>query len=76
MDSVILTSTQESSLLALTDLIDNSFSLLWRSSRDGNDAETFHRLSDGQGKILTVIRNTNSFIFGGFTSVSWSYEDE
>ena len=72
MDSLILSLYQKSSLLALIGLKDNVFSLLWRGTRDGFDSETFHRLCDGQGKTLTVIMNTNGFIFGGFTSVPWS----
>ena len=74
MDSLILSSDQETFLLALTDLEDKTFSLLWRGSRDGFDLETFNRLCYGQGKTLFVVKNTESYIFGGFTSVPWSYE--
>jgi len=56
----------------LTGLETKSFSLLWRGSRDGFDAEAFHRLCDGQANTVTVIKNTNGFIFGGFTSIPWS----
>jgi len=43
-----------------------------RGSRDGFDAKTFHRLCDGNNSMLTVIKNTNGFIFGGYTSIPWS----
>jgi len=56
----------------LTGLEDNSFSLLWRGSRDGFNAAEFHRLCDGQASTLTIIKNTEGFIFGGFTSIPWS----
>ena len=72
MDSLILSSAEKHSLTALTGLNENSFSLLWRGSRDGFEPETFHRLCDGQGKTLTIIKNNKGFIFGGFTSVPWS----
>ena len=73
MDSLILSPHQETSLLALTGLKEaRTFSLLWRGSKDGFDHKTFHRLCDGQGKTLLVIKNTNGYIFGGFTSVPWS----
>jgi len=55
----------------LTGFEDKSFSLLWRGSRDGFDGATFHRLCDGKSNTVTVIKNTNGFIFGGFTSVPW-----
>jgi len=45
---------------------------LWRGSRDGFDAATFHRLCDGKANTVTVIKNTNGFIFGGFTAILWS----
>ena len=72
MDTSILSLAQESSLLALTGLEDKTFSLLWRGSRDGFEVKTFHQLCDDKGKTLTIIKNTEGFIFGGFTSVAWS----
>ncbi len=76
IDSSILSSAQKPTLIALTGLKAHSFSLLWRGSRDGFEASTFHRLCDGKGKTLTVIKNTDGFIFGGFTSVPWSTPTE
>jgi len=67
-----LSAAQEISLLELTGFETKSFSLLWRGSRDGFDAETFHRLCNGKANTVTVIKNTNGFIFGGFTSIPWS----
>jgi hypothetical protein len=72
MDSSILSAAQEISFLSLTGFEKNSFSLLWRGSRDGFDAAEFHRLCDGKSNTVTVIKNTNGFIFGGFTSIPWS----
>ena len=76
MDSLILSTAQKHSLIALTGLKDKTFSLLWRGTRDGFEAKTFNRLCDGQGKTLLVIKNTEGWIFGGFTSVTWSSPSE
>jgi len=72
MDSAIVSIAQEISFLALTGFENKTFSLLWRGSRDGFDVAAFHRLCDGQANTVTVIKNTNGFIFGGFTSIPWS----
>ena len=46
--------------------------LLWRGSRNGFGAGTFHRLCDGTAKTLTVIKSTTGYIFGAYTSVAWA----
>jgi hypothetical protein len=56
----------------MIDFGSNSFSLLWRGSRDGFSAEEFHRRCDGKSNTLTVIKSTTGYIVGGFTSISWS----
>jgi hypothetical protein len=50
------------------------FSLLWRGSRDGFEAQEFHRRCDGRANTLTVILDTKGNIFGGFTPVEWESE--
>jgi hypothetical protein len=47
------------------------FTLLWRGSRDGFLARSFHRRCDGHANTLTVILDTKANIFGGFTPVEW-----
>jgi hypothetical protein len=49
----------------------NQISLLWRGSRDGFEAQEFHRRCDGHANTLTVILDTKGNIFGGFTPVEW-----
>ncbi len=49
---------------------------MWRGSRDGFDDTAFHRLCNGKANTVTVIKNTNGFIFGGFTSIPWSSSDD
>jgi hypothetical protein len=47
------------------------FSLLWRGSRDGFEAQEFHRRCYGHANTLTVILDTKGNVFGGFTPVEW-----
>ena len=43
----------------------------WRASVDGWAASKFHSRCDGKGPTVTIIR-VGKYIFGGYTSVSWS----
>jgi len=45
--------------------------LLFRASRDGWDASGFHRLCDGKGATVTVMKGIDGYIFGGYTDVAW-----
>ncbi|XP_062610572.1 interferon-induced protein 44-like [Saccostrea cucullata] len=48
------------------------FRLLYKISRDGCSATTFHQKCDGQGPTVTVLYNTNNTIYGGYLSQSWN----
>ena len=48
------------------------FRLLYKISRDGCSAPTFHQKCDGQGPTVTVLYNTNNTIYGGYLSQSWN----
>ncbi|XP_078341221.1 interferon-induced protein 44-like [Crassostrea virginica] len=48
------------------------FRLLYKISRDGCSAQTFHQKCDGQGPTVTILYNTNNTIFGGYFSESWN----
>ena len=48
------------------------FRLLYKVSRDGCSAPTFHQKCDGQGPTVTVLYNTNNTIYGGYLSQSWN----
>ncbi|XP_078309380.1 interferon-induced protein 44-like [Crassostrea virginica] len=48
------------------------FRLLYKISRDGCSAPTFHQKCDGQGPTVTVLYNTNKTIYGGYLSQSWN----
>ncbi|XP_078309425.1 uncharacterized protein LOC144617855 [Crassostrea virginica] len=47
------------------------FRLLYKISRDGCSARTFHQKCDDQGPTVTVLYNTNNTIYGGYLSQSW-----
>lgn len=47
------------------------FRLLYKISRDGCSAPTFHQKCDGQGATITVLYNTNNTIYGSYLSQSW-----
>ena len=44
--------------------------LLFRASRDGFAAQTFHSKCDNKGPTVTIVKSGNN-LFGGFTEVSW-----
>ena len=44
------------------------FRLLYKISRDGCSAPTFHHKCDDQGPTVTVLYNKNDTIFGGYLS--------
>ena len=46
--------------------------LLYKSTKDGDSASTFHSKCDYQGNTLSLIRNTKCFRCGGFTTQSWN----
>jgi len=45
--------------------------LLYRASRDGWGASDFHRMCDGKGATVTVVKSSGGYIFGGYTDVTW-----
>jgi hypothetical protein len=51
--------------------------LLYRGSRDGFQARSFHGRCDGHAKTITMIQSTNDSIFGGYTPLAWTsaFED-
>jgi hypothetical protein len=51
---------------------DKKFQLLYRGSRDGFGAATFHSRCDGHANTVTLISSANHCIFGGYTPVAWS----
>jgi hypothetical protein len=52
--------------------VNKTFRLLYRGSRDGFEARTFHSLCNGHKNTVSLILSTNGFIFGGYTPVAWN----
>ena len=50
----------------------DKWTLLYRGSRDGIDANGFHSKCDGHSSTLTIVKvKRTEFIFGGYTDVPW-----
>ena len=72
IDSQIVNSDKmKSDLVNLCNLRGKQFKLLYRASRDGFAAASFHAKCDNQPNTLTVIRTTRGYIFGAFAAVAW-----
>ena len=71
-ESEILTNEEHRSLLNswLHPAQQGKWRLLFRASRDGFAAATFHSKCDNKGPTVTIVKSGNN-IFGGYTEVSW-----
>ena len=50
--------------------------LLYRGSRDGMSANSFHNRCNNKGPTISLFKNENGYIFGGYASIDWtSYGD-
>ena len=47
------------------------FKLLYRGSKDGFSAYTFHQKCDNKGPTVVIIKSNYGKVFGGFTDVAW-----
>ena len=45
--------------------------LLYRASEHGYTGESFHEYCDDKGPTLVIIKSTEGWIFGGYTTQSW-----
>jgi len=52
------------------------FRLLFRSSRDGASAASFHASCDGQGPTVTLVKSSGGYVFGGYAGVAWSSDNQ
>ncbi|KAL9954724.1 hypothetical protein ACROYT_G042297 [Oculina patagonica] len=70
-ESEILTNEEHRSVLkSWLPRQDGKWRLLFRASRDGFAAATFHSKCDNKGPTVTIVKSGNN-IFGGFTEVPW-----
>ncbi|CAH3194605.1 unnamed protein product [Porites evermanni] len=69
-DSKILTRELDMILSGMLPYKTGDWRLLYRASRDGFEAESFHLKCDYKGPTVTVVK-TGNFVFGGFTEAAW-----
>ena len=50
--------------------------LIYRGSVDGFKAATFHEKCDIKGPTLSILRTTDGYRFGGFTTLDWNQSDK
>ena len=51
---------------------DYKWKLIYRSSEHRNATKSFHKYCDDKGPTLIVIKSSGGWIFGGYTTKSWS----
>jgi len=71
-DSTILTAKHTPGLMRLFNGKVPKMKLLYSGKRHGMSAGDFHRLCDGKGPTLTVVRSSIGHILGGWAEQSWS----
>ena len=54
---------------------DYKWNLLYRASEHGYTAESFHKCCDNKGPTLVIIKSPKGWIFGGYTTQSWKYNN-
>ena len=80
IDSKILTKAEEFEFIEKAyknndELLKNKIfkpKLLYRASKDGDSASTFHNKCDNIKGTLTLVKTKKGFIFGGFTNETWN----
>ena len=72
VESVILTNEEHRRVLKgwLPEGLAGEWHLLFRASRDGFRASTFHSKCDNEGPTVTIVKSGGN-IFGGFTKRAW-----
>ena len=68
----LLNTIQQTKLNEMFGEAKQTWSLIYKATRDGFGADDFHLLCDRLGATLTVIQSEDGgYLFGGYTSVSW-----
>jgi hypothetical protein len=77
LDSLIIENNEEYEELSdLCRFGDQRWKLIYQASRDGFRAADFHEKCDGIHNTLTLVKTTDSCVFGGFTGAAWSSTDK
>ena len=78
-DSLILETFEEkNTILSWLPSIHKSSksNLLYRATRDGWTASTFHSKCNNKGSSITVIKTDKGYVFGGYIDKAWSGSDK
>ena len=77
MDSKILKKSSDIALLRkwVSEKAKPNFKLLYRGTRDGFDANSFHTKCNNKGPTVTVIRSNHGKIFGGYADMDWTSQN-
>lgn len=70
-DGTLLSEEQRKTIHEFVGTTYTKSELLYKASRDGFDANAFHTKCNNQGATITIIRSTNGYLFGGYTSTPW-----
>ncbi|XP_065837528.1 uncharacterized protein [Oscarella lobularis] len=54
------------------DGISSDWKLIYRGTRDGFAASSFHTFCDNKGPTITLIKSVGDCVFGGYSDVSWT----
>jgi hypothetical protein len=54
----------------------SGWKLAYQGSRDGFGSDKFHSMCDLKGESVTIIKSSNGFLFGGYSSVSWDTKNK
>ena len=73
-DSLILNAEEALSLVEMSK--SKKGILLYRATRDGFAAQTFHTRCDGKTNTITIIKNNLNCVFGGYASASWNSSNQ
>ena len=52
--------------------VDYKWKLLYRASEHNYSAKSFHKCCNDKGPTLVIIKSSGGWIFGGYTTQSWS----
>jgi hypothetical protein len=70
---IILNRSQMKELMSLCQFIpaEQKWNLIYRASRNGFEASSFHSKCDNKPNTLVIIKSENGNVFGGYTEQSW-----
>lgn len=72
LGSEILSSEHQLQLNKFYGVNNQQWRLIYRASRDGFTAQSFHKRCDDCSPTMSVIKSSSGYVFGGFTTVPWS----